>query len=275
MELFLDRQIGLPLNLSAIQNALSPLLGGTSLGLASVPLIALGNQNLSVENIRTGEFGYKAILNGRGFFSVDYYHNWMRNFISDVFPGGNPLIPPYQAPTTLPLNVQAIVTTALNHAVAGLSNLPNGAPYVALSLTNTGQVESQGVEAEFSTEIVRHWQAGANYSYFDFQIGDQKPGTQVHPNAPRHTFATSGGYRSSRFNADLRYRWVDQLYWANGLLTGPVPAYGVVDFAALYDVTRHYKIGVQIDNLANNAHYEVFGGDILKRRVLGYVAYSW
>jgi len=275
IELFLDRPIGLPLNLSAIQNALAPLLGGVSLGLNSVPLIALGNPNLLVEHIRTAEAGYKAILGGRGFFSVDYYHNWMKNFISDVFPGGNPDIPKYVAPSTLPPSVQAIVTSTLNNAVPGLSNLPGGAPYVALSLTNTGQVESEGVETELESEIVRHWQMGANYAYFNFHIGEQKPGTQVHPNAPRNTFSTFGGYRSARFNADLRYRWVEHLYWANGLLTGPVPSYGVVDLGAVYDLSRHYKLGVEVDNLANNAHYEVFGGDILKRRTLGYVAYTW
>jgi outer membrane receptor protein involved in Fe transport len=136
-------------------------------------------------------------------------------------------------------------------------------------------VQSQGVEAEFSTQVARNWQLGANYSYFNFDTGSQQPGTMVHPNTPRHTFSTSGGYRSSRFNADLRYRWVDNLYWANGLLTGPVPAYGVVDLTAFFNATRHYKLGVQMDNLANNRHYEVFGGDVLGRRVLGYVAYSW
>lgn len=275
VELFIDHVAGQPINLSAIQNALAPLLGGTSLGLASVPLIALGNQNLKVENIQTGEFGYKAILGRRGFFSADYYHNWMKNFISDFFGGANPAIPPYEAPASLPPGVQAIVESVLNNAVPGLSNLPGGAPYLALSLTNTGRVQSQGAEAELSSEILPHFQVGANYAYFTFHIGEQKPGTQIHPNAPRNTFSTYGEYHTARFTASMRYRWVDSLYWANGLLTGPVPSYGVTDFTALYEISRHYKIGAQIDNLANNVHYEVFGGDLLRRRSLGYVAYTW
>jgi outer membrane receptor protein involved in Fe transport len=275
VELFIERPIGRPLNLSGIENSLAPLLGGVPLGLSSVPLIALGNENLQVEKIRTAEFGYKAVILGRGFFSVTYFHNWMKNFISDAFPGGNPSIPPYVAPSSLPANVQAIVTSTLNKAVTGISNLPGGQPFVALSLTNTGRVESQGAEAEISTDIARHFRAGGNYAYFNFQIGEQKPGTQVHPNAPRNTFSTFGSFYSRRFTANLRYRWVQGLYWANGLLTGPVPAYGVADFAALYNLSRHYKLGLQIDNFANNAHYEVFGGDVLKRRTLGYMAYSW
>ncbi|MEP6713987.1 MAG: TonB-dependent receptor [Terriglobia bacterium] len=275
IEFFVYVPAGPPLDLSAIAGAVAPLTGNVSLGLSSVPLIAQGNPNLLVEHNRTLEFGYKTILRKQGFFAVNYYHSWMSDFISDAYPGANPAIPRYKAPASLPAAVQGIVAETLNGIVPGLSNLPDGAPYIAISLTNAGRVQSEGVEAEISSQVLHNWQVGANYSYFNFKPGEQASGTQVHPNAPRHTGVVFGGFRSARLNADLRLRRVEHMYWANGLYTGPVPGYSIVDLAGMYDVTRHYKLGIQVDNLLNNAHYEVFGGDILKRRVLGYVAYTW
>ena len=78
-----------------------------------------------------------------------------------------------------------------------------------------------------------------------------------------------------RFFADLRYRWVNGFDFSSGIFHGPVPTYNVVDFGATYRLSPHWEMGANIANLLNNHHYEEFGGDILRRLCLGYIAYSW
>jgi outer membrane receptor protein involved in Fe transport len=56
---------------------------------------------------------------------------------------------------------------------------------------------------------------------------------------------------------------------------GPVPSYGVFDLNGSYRLTSHIAAGVDIANLLDNDHYETFGGDLLGRRALGHLTYSW
>ena len=47
-------------SLAAIEAALRPALGGTSLGFGSVPVLALGNEALEVERVHSFDVGYEA-----------------------------------------------------------------------------------------------------------------------------------------------------------------------------------------------------------------------
>jgi outer membrane receptor protein involved in Fe transport len=49
----------------------------------------------------------------------------------------------------------------------------------------------------------------------------------------------------------------------------------VVDLGVRFQFNEHWQIGSSVSNLLNDEHYELFGGDILKRYALGTVAYSW
>jgi outer membrane receptor protein involved in Fe transport len=54
-----------------------------------------------------------------------------------------------------------------------------------------------------------------------------------------------------------------------------VPSYGVLDVNASYKLTEHVTAGADVANLLDNVHYEAFGGDLLRRRALGHLTYSW
>ena len=41
------------------------------------------------------------------------------------------------------------------------------------------------------------------------------------------------------------------------------------------DTSEHWKAGTNISNLFDSVHYEAFGGDLLGRRALVYVAVDW
>ncbi len=59
------------------------------------------------------------------------------------------------------------------------------------------------------------------------------------------------------------------------IFTGPVPSYEVVDLAANYGITPRVRVGLDVSNLLDNRHYELFGGDLIDRRALAHVAFSW
>jgi outer membrane receptor protein involved in Fe transport len=143
------------------------------------------------------------------------------------------------------------------------------------SQANGGRVTSQGVEASVTGWI--GFVLAVQRELFLVSLQSQRCTAQatVHPNAPEHKAFASLGYRKQRFTADVRYRWVNSFRFSSGLFQGPVPTYNIVDLGATYQLSAHWKLGLNASNLLDNQHYEQFGGDILKRLVLGSVAYSW
>lgn len=274
-ELFLRVPGGLPLDLSAVEAALAPLLGGVSLGLESVPIFALGNPDLKVEDIRSFELGYQGILGSRWLLAADYYRNRMENFISNLLPGANPAFPPYRAPSQLPPQAATAVEGTLRSLIPGLTNGPGGVPWIVVSNTNTGRVDSQGVELSLSYQPSPRWQWQLSGSWFDFAVRNATPGAEVSPNAPEWQASLSGIYRGDRLAAAVGYRWVDDFPWASGVFIGPVPSYEVMDLHASYLVRSHWEVGVDVSNLLDEVHYEAFGGDLLHRRALAHVSFKW
>ena len=71
-----------PVSLGAIEAALQPVLGGVPLGFSSVPVLALGNEQLDVEHVDSVEVGYSGVLDRNVLVSVSYYYNRVNNLIS-------------------------------------------------------------------------------------------------------------------------------------------------------------------------------------------------
>ena len=49
----------------------------------------------------------------------------------------------------------------------------------------------------------------------------------------------------------------------------------LVDLSAGYKLNENWEVGVDISNLLDDEHWQSFGGDLLSRRALGYVAFGW
>jgi outer membrane receptor protein involved in Fe transport len=154
------------ISLAALEQALRPVLGGVSLGFGVIPVLALGNENLELEEIKTFEIGYLGAFGSNAFMTIDYYNSESENFISDLLPNLgatgrlNSQFGAYTPPAALSAQARAIVLQQLaalaasNPALRGvlpfLSNNKDGAPIIALATyTNFGQVDSQGVEFGF------------------------------------------------------------------------------------------------------------------------------
>jgi len=279
------------LNLSALETALRPLLGGTQLGFSRIPVLALGNKDLEVEEIRSYELGYNAILGRKAYLTLDYYRSNIENFITDLLGNVavvngqvvrvNPNFSAYAPPSSLTPQAQATVLGALRANLppalfALLSNLPNGQPIIALaSYTNAGEVDTQGVDVGLNYYFTDHWLFDFSYSWFDFEVKSQFQGDRLLPNAPENKFALGLSYTGSRLGGSLKYRWTDDFPWAAGIFVGEVPSYDLIDLGLSYDISSHWQVGLDVSNLLDEEHFQSFGGDVLGRRALGSVTYSW
>ncbi|HVF59536.1 MAG TPA: TonB-dependent receptor [Thermoanaerobaculia bacterium] len=293
-EFFLQAQTTLPgtttaaLNLSAIENGLRRAIPTLpQLGFGSIPVMALGNEDLEVEEIKSWEVGYSAILGRRSYLTIDYYNSKLNNFITDLLPNLGTLgrlntnFGAYAPPSSLPGPVQAAIINALRANLPPtlfpfLSNNLDGTPIVALaSYTNFGEVNTQGIDFALNTTLRPNWVLDVGYSWFDFEVERDIPGDPLQANAPENQFKTGLSYLGQALDAAVKFRWVDEFEWFVGPFRGTVESYEVVDISANYHINDHVAVGAQVANIFDNVHNEAWGGDLLERRALGHVSFSW
>ncbi|HKR63570.1 MAG TPA: TonB-dependent receptor, partial [Thermoanaerobaculia bacterium] len=281
-ELFLRAPAGAPVNLAAAAAAnpaaaaLAPLL--TQLGFNNLVLLARGNDALDVEKIRSYEGGYAGIFGGKTYLTIDVYSSTLTNFVTDLLPGANPAYAAYQIPSTVPAPFVAplggFLKAALGQNFAGLTT-ENGAPALVFSYANAGRVETQGGEIAVNYYVTNNWVVDANYSIFDFDVKESRQGDQLLPNAPKRKYNLGLAYRGAKLDAKVAYRWTEAFRWAAGVFVGDIPEYSVVNLSGSYRISNMISVGADISNALNNEHYEAFGGDLLRRRALGFVSFNW
>jgi len=292
-EFFLRAPVAPPVNLSALENALRPFLGGVPLGFGNIQVLALGNDDLVVEEITSYELGYTGLFTRRTYFTLDYYRNDIENFITDLITRLNPQLgninpdfQPYRPPGVLPPQVQAIILQQLaalqgppfNFPFVLMSNAPDGSPILAAaSYTNFGEVETQGIEAGLNHYFAEDWVFEATYTWFDFDVNpeDELRADPLAPNAPENKGSVGVSYLGDVFDVSLKGRFVEGFEWRAGVFQGNVPSYQVVNLTANWHVTPSWTVGLDVSNLLDDEHYQAFGGDILERRALAHVRYSW
>jgi iron complex outermembrane receptor protein len=280
---FLAAPAGPPIDLSAIEDGLSAAFGmDLGLGFESVPILALGNRNLSVEEITSYEIGYSGLIARKLIFNVDYYRSQLENFVTDMLPLVNPDYGPYAPPSDLPPEVQDAILTTLEqslppdlYAVMSNSLEDRSAIFAVVSCTNAGKVDTQGVELGLKYLFNQYLSADFNYTWFDYEVREELLQDPIIPNTPAHRFNFGVTYFSDRIDASMQYRWVDDFPWADGVFVGHVYSYDLVDFIANYHFKNGFSLGFNISNLLNDEHYELFGGDILARNIVATFSYRW
>lgn len=262
---------------------------GVTCGFGSVPVLALGNAALEVEEVESYEIGYSGILAGKSYLTIDYYQSKNTNFITDLLSNlgtslgrVNPAFGPYQPPSAIPAPVAATLVGILaqipGFPFALMSNNFNGAPIIAaVSYANFGQVDTEGIDLGLNYYIDESWNLSFAYSWFDFEIQEDLPGFDqlLVPNTPEGKGSMGINYLGERWDGSLSARWVDDFRWAVGPFQGDVKSYTTVDLNANYVINDWLKIGATVANLLDDEHYEAFGGDLLGRRALGNVTFHW
>ena len=288
-EFYLQANVARPLNLQPFEAFCRPF--GVSCGFAPGPtrVLGLGNDDLEVEEIKTVELGYTAILGGRSLLTVDYYMSESNNFITDLIPQlgtafgrVNPDFGPYAPPSTLPAPAAAALLATLRGALgpsfALLSNNLDGTPILAaVSYTNFGTVDTQGIDVGIDWGLSDSWSIAATASWFDFEIQDSSPGLDrlLLPNTPEYKLSAGVSYSGANWDVGVSGRWVDEFRWVVGPFQGDVESYTTVDITANWDLTDNWSLNLNIANALDEEHWESFGGDLLSRRALGSVAFRW
>ncbi len=286
-EFFLDAPTVIPgttlssINLAGVEGLCGLL--GISCGFTSPTQVrALGNKDLQLEEITAYEIGYSGIFSNKAFLTIDYYSNELENFITDLtgnaFGSINPNFGPYTLPngSPAPTIVNLTLAGALGPLVAFLSNNVDGTPIFALaSYTNAGAVDTEGIDIGLNVyheDLVFDF----TYSWFDFDVKQLGVlNSPIIPNAPEHKYAMGLTYNGDKYTASAKFRWVDGFEWEAGVFAGPVPTYSVLNLAGSYNINDNVTIGANISNFLEDDHWESFGGDIIERRALGYVTFTW
>jgi outer membrane receptor protein involved in Fe transport len=270
--------------------------------------LAVGNPTLDVEKVTGWELGYKGSLSNMFYFTADAYINKLTDFVTDLLPGVNPLYPTFQltdgginvpadleamnqrinqleaggqinpaqaAALRAPIPVlqagyaSAVARTTISGAPA-LATLPDGSRAVVLSYTNAGRVTERGIELGLGFQFTPELRADASFTGFDFTVKSQRSGDQLVPNTPSKKATFGLSYVGSQgFDADVSLRLVDGYQWAAGVFQGYVPAGELLNLSAGYRVNNYLRIHGTATNVLDQKRFQLYGGSVIGRRVLG------
>ncbi|MEX1274976.1 MAG: TonB-dependent receptor [Bacteroidota bacterium] len=208
-------------------------------------LAYLGNDELLPEQITGYELGYKAVFANSLFLSIDGYYNQLKNFVTDLGPGVNP-----------------------NYPFAVI--LPGEAfPRTIWSYTNAGKVNEAGYDIGLNYYLSDSWLVDLNFSYFTFEVVAQHPNDVLLPNSPK--WRTNGGITYTHpdgHDVSLKLKYVPTFEWAAGIYRGVIPAYALLNLGGSYKLTSTLGLNLNITNLLDRSHYQIFGGSLLGRRAI-------
>ena len=287
-EFFLRAPAGAPANFTLLEaglraSPLGPALAGVPVGQlytnsASVPVLALGNAALDVEKITGWEAGYKANIGPRAYVTLDLYLNNISNFVTDLLPGVNPAFGAWTAPEEVPEQFRAQVEGATRSqlaaagqtvAAAGLTRV-GGNTAIVVSYANEGEVREQGFELGVGYSFTDELRGEVSFTGFDFEVESQQAGDQLVPNTPGKKANFSLSYIGAQgFDANVGVRLIDGYPWAAGVFAGYVPAAELINVSAGYRVNNYLRVHATATNILDQQRFQLFGGSVVGRRVLG------
>lgn len=259
-------------------------------GDGATQVVAVGNARLEAEGSRRLELGVISRLGRRWRLVANLYSGKESRRLSELLPALgtslgriNPDYGPYRPPAELPAGAAGELLTRLARELppplfALLTQGADGRPlFVAYSQTNLGGLDTLGADLELSAELGAHWRGALGYSYFDFRFpaGTGPVGRAALPNVAQHRARGFVEWRGERIEALLSGRWVDGFRWVSGPFRGNVPGFAAWDLAARYRLEAGWRVGLEAENLLDHRHFEVFGGDVLGRRLLARVELGW
>jgi outer membrane receptor protein involved in Fe transport len=271
------------------------------------PALALGNADLKVEKVTGWELGYKGSLSDKAYVTVDGYINELKDFVTDLLPGVNPTFPSYgltdqvNVPdelTALDARLAAIglpsnhpLRAAIPQLIAGhaalavgtqlqganaLATLPNGSRAIVLSYTNAGRVTERGVEVGVGYQLTPEFRGDVSFTGFDFTVKSQAVGDQLVPNTPSKKASVALSYTGQQgIDANVTVRVVDGYQWSAGVFQGYVPSNEFVNVSAGYRVNNYFRVHATATNLFDQKRFQLYGGSVIGRRVLGGITASF
>ena len=272
---------------AAAQTAIATVPNGTLFGStatgstatsASVPVVARGNRSLNVETTLGFEAGYRGDLTRSVYVTLDAYLNRIRNFVTDLLPGVNPVNFPYWVPPSQVTAANRPVVIAAVQGILGANSVAsrgltreNGQTSIVLSYTNAGKVTQYGLEGGIGWQINRSLRGDGTLTLFDYSVDRDlvARGDSLLANTPSVKGSVSLSYAERRLTASSSLRLVRGFPWAAGVFAGFIEPSVTLDANVGYDVNNNIKVFVNGNNLFDNRTFAVYGGSVNGRRILG------
>src|SRR6476646_7950150 len=274
---------------------------------ATTQALALGNSDLKVEKVTGWEFGYKGSLSNKAYVTADLYLNKLKDFVTDLLPGVNPAYPSFtltggvnvpaelaaidqriqdlqsqgsltpqqaaqlRAPIPQLLGGYALLSAGTQiQGANALATLPDGSRAVVLSYTNAGRVTERGCEIGLGYQFTPEIRGDVSFTGFDFTVNSQAVGDQLLPNKPSKKASLSLSYAGLQgVDANVTVKLVDGYPWAAGVFQGYVASNGFVELSAGYRVNNYLRVHATATNLFDEKRFQLYGGSVIGRRVLG------
>ena len=274
---------------------------------AGTPALALGNADLKVEKVTGWELGYKGSLSDKAYVTVDGYINELKDFVTDLLPGVNGAYPSYALTDEVDVPAElaaldarlAAIGLPANHPLrtpipqllgghaaveAGtriqganaLATLGDGSRAVVLSYSNAGRVTERGIEVGLGYQLTPEMRGDVSFTGFDFTVKSQAVGDQLVPNTPSKKASVSLTYTGQQgIDANVTVRLVDGYQWSAGVFQGYIPSNEFVNVSAGYRVNNYFRIHATATNLFDQKRFQLYGGSVIERRVLGGITASF
>lgn len=269
---------------------------------AATPAFALGNANLKVEKVTGWELGYKGSVSNKVYVTADFYLNSLKDFVTDLLPGinqaqyptfsltdgvnvpaelaaldarlallGLPANHPLRAPIPqLQAGYGAVKAGTTIQGANALATLPDGSRAIVLSYGNAGRVTERGVELGLGYQLTPEIRGDVSFTGFDFTVKSQREGDQLVPNTPGKKGTLSLSYAGQQgLDANVTVRLVDGYAWSAGVFQGYVPSNEFVNVSAGYRINNFFRVHATATNLLDQQRFQLYGGSVIGRRVLG------
>ena len=98
----------------------------------------------------------------------------------------------------------------------------------------------------------------------------QAVGDQLVPNTPSKKATFSLSYTGAQgFDGNVTLRLVDGYDWAAGVFQGYVPASEFLNLSAGYRINNYVRVHATATNLFDQQRFQMYGGSVIGRRILG------
>lgn len=248
----------------------------------------LGNKTLTPETAQSFEFGYKGSIDAKLFLTANVYFNQRANLISAPLGGITPDVYAPVKSNTGDAATDRIADSVMFAEVrkvkaGGVAVDPNRLAYyngvssLVIAPTNIAIVNEIGTELSATYFLTNELSINTNYAYIDVNVQDNDvPTAKILPNTSRHRINAGIQYlKAGEYDGGIELRYVDGFRWIAGLFEGNVPSYAVVNLNLGYYITKDLRASVNVFNLLDREHYEIFGGTILRRQAMMSVSYSF
>jgi outer membrane receptor protein involved in Fe transport len=139
---------------------------------------------------------------------------------------------------------------------------------VVLSYSNAGEVTERGVELGVGYQFTPEIRGDVTFTGFDFEVESQAAGDQLLPNTPSKKATLGLAYAGPRFDANASLRLTDGYQWAAGVFQGYVPSSELLNVGAGFRLNNNFRIHGTATNVLDQKRFQLYGGSVLRRRVL-------